>query len=112
MKTHVLADESMRRIWCEFRTDEEFERWNSGFIKLYEAKGVLIHPLEVKVGDKIDFFSTGWNAAAVKAISIMPEKSDKPYHRIGCVTFETDNGFISVRFNGNSVLAPSIYVFQ
>lgn len=60
----------------------------------------------------IDWYVTGWNRAAVKAVKFTPDASDIPdYHRSGCYTFETDGGFLSIRVDGRKVIDAPMHVF-
>lgn len=108
----ALADPASRSVLFVWRDEENFRRYWADRVKTIDAPGVPTHPRLIKVGDVIDWFATGWNRAAVKAVKFTPDASDIPdYHRSGCYTFETDGGFLSIRVDGRKVIDAPMHVF-
>jgi len=99
----AIADEKTKQILFVFETKSHLTPFKDK-VKTIDAPGVEIHPAEIKVGDWIGFYRTGWDKAKVNGIKFQPSYLDKPYHMKGCFSFDCSDGFKSAFVDGRGVV--------
>jgi hypothetical protein len=108
----ALASPGSRSVLFVFKDEKVFSRDWAHLVTTVDAPGVSTHPRNIKAGDEIDWFITGWNKAKVAAVEFDPDDRDIPgFHRSGCFRFTTSLGYINVRVDGREVVGPDIFVF-
>lgn len=109
----AIADETSKSVLFVFTNEEYFNRNWKDKVKTVDAPGVEVHPADVRVGDVVDWFQTGWNKERVLSVVFSPDMNDKPgWHRSGSFTFETRAGFLGTRIDGRIVLGPKLFRFS